>query len=156
MNERLSIILLGTLVVLVAGLVVLGRERNTDDRYPLFLDGQGKVVDPYLQREVKNTMTAHMGEIQKCYNQLLERSGGSTKAEGTIHLDWMVDAKGKANQIRVIYSQIPDNGFIACIQTAIGRSQFPPPETPRYAEHKFSFSKQAQPPSIQRDSGSAE
>ncbi|MBI2981898.1 MAG: AgmX/PglI C-terminal domain-containing protein [Deltaproteobacteria bacterium] len=140
MKESIKIILLTITVMLLAGLFFF-RFESPENHYPLFMDQRGGVVDPYLQREVKNTIMAHAGEIQGCYNQLLERSGDPAKTEGTVHLDWMIDAKGNVQQTRVIYSQIPDNDFGTCIRTAIDHWRFPPPGTSRYAEHTFSFSK---------------
>lgn len=126
---------------LVIGWLSLGERA---DRYPLLVDERGRVVDPYLQREAKNTITANAREIQICYNRLVTRrqDDPTVRVDGPLHLDWRVTARGRVEDLRVITSSFTDPVFQACVLETIAAWRFPPPGQSRYVEHTFTFAQQ--------------
>lgn len=149
MLEKLNVIILALIVVIAGTFIVKGSSTcpmrssgEMTNNSPLFIDQRGRVIDPYLQREVKNTITYNAGKIQECYNAFMTRSKNDAEAKtgGVIHLDWMVGATGKAFDARVIFSNFADDGLKSCSVSAINDMHFPAPGQARYAEHRFNFS----------------
>jgi hypothetical protein len=145
MMNRLQIGLVITLTMVVLWSVV-GREVSEPNRYPLFTDERGRVIDPYLTREVKNTIRAHAGEIQACFNAFVAQVSGdvAVRTAGTIHLDWRITAKGHVTHARTIYAELTDPALQRCIVAALQSWHFPPPGHDRYAEHTFRFQQQGE------------
>lgn len=119
--------------------------RGSSNAYPISVDERGRVNDPYLQREVKNTITYNARSIQECYNSFIDRNKNNTsiKTDGSIHVDWMVSGNGRAYDARIVFSNFSDEELGKCVISNIDQWHFPPPGALRYAEHRFSFAKQA-------------
>ena len=115
---------------------------------PLFVDDRGKVVDPYQNRQVKNTVTANSRDVQKCYNAYLEKMGdkvakGEATGDGEVVLDWSVRSSGRAEQIRVVFSGFQNSDFENCLIRTIESWKFPrPPADEVYTDHHFRFSRE--------------
>ena len=112
---------------------------QVSDHYPLMITEKGKVVDPYLEREVKNTMTLNSAKMQACYNKYVERQKEKATS-GKIHFDWFISKKGASSNIRIIYSTFADHLFSKCLSDVISEMSFPPSGMKRYSHHKLKFS----------------
>jgi|GEM_PF-1716432 len=117
----------------------------------LFVDDRGRPIDPYVVRQVKNTITANARDAQSCYNAFVEslgNKGEKTKAltDGEIHIDWTVLRSGTATQVRTVFSPFGNPAFEECLHKAIANWKFPPPDLDTYAEHRFRFALQASQP----------
>lgn len=143
MKNNLLISLLAISVALLAGLLFL-RGDAAYNPYPLFIGEQGRLIDPYLQREVKNTIMANAGAIQTCYNTMIDKIGQnpSLRSDGRLHLDWRVSGRGKPHDVRVIYSELSDQAFQTCVIDTLYGWRFPPAGHSRYVEHTFTFARQ--------------
>lgn len=122
----------------------------------IFVDERGRPVDPYVNRQVKNTITANARDAQKCFNDYIEGLGEKadrpdTLKAGEVHLDWTVKRSGKAQDARTVFSPFNHEGFEKCLKKAVESWDFPPPDLDTYAEHRFRFSMQPiepEPPQI--------
>ncbi len=72
---------------------------------------------------VRQAVTRNVGKIQACYErQLLRREGLS----GKVHVEWGIDAKGKATNVRVRVSTLGDPKVVECVLGVIRKTRFPP------------------------------
>ncbi len=142
MKDKVVVVLFGIAVILF-GYSVFQNTNTGQSNHPLFLGERGKVVDPYINREVKNTMRANARDIQVCYNKFIARAEKNKDAitDGALHIDWLVSARGKASKGRVVSNQLADDKLKACVLSRVMSWSFPPSGEPRYCEHKFNFKK---------------
>ena len=115
--------------------------------------------DPYVNQAVKNTIRKNAADMQSCYNQFMERNkdvmekakpektgGEATKAKfaGKVELDWQIDRDGEVVKPEVIYSEMPEKPFLACLREKIQAWKFPQPDRPGkvYIQHSFHFQEQ--------------
>ena len=89
---------------------------------------------------MKNTITKHAAEIQKCYNAFLERK--PAKTDGLVIVDWQVDTDGKLVKPEVVSSELNDKDFETCVTSKISQWDFPLPPMEKYVSHRFTFKKQ--------------
>lgn len=114
----------------------------------IFVDERGRPIDPYVSRQVKNTITANARDAQVCFNKYVEDMGdkiesGEAKGDGELHLDWTVKRSGLAVKVRTVFSQFQNEDFEECMQKAVSSWDFPPPDLDTYADHRFRFAMQA-------------
>lgn len=104
-------------------------------------DRSGKVVDPYIKDQVKNTITKKSGELLDCYRVYLDRTNAKEKKEGKVTMDWQVDIDGTVISPEIVGSAIPDDAFAQCLVEKIKKWNFPSPpfNQKKYVEHTFNF-----------------
>lgn len=137
-----TLIILGTLVlgfVFISYQIQKLGDRIEGQNRPL-VDNKGQVIYPYLQREVKNTITRNAADMQKCFNDHI--AGDPETTAGKIHVEWQVLESGGADNARLISSGFPDEKFNACVLKAVETWDFPPPDRKTYVEHIFNFADQ--------------
>ena len=99
--------------------------------------------DPYLTRQVKNTIMKRAKALQACYKSFLQISPKVTS--GMVKLDWQVIADGKVTGAGVVRNDLQNESFGNCIVTEIESIKFPPPPSGRskYIEHSLHFKDEA-------------
>jgi hypothetical protein len=110
-------------------------------------DKSGRAMDPYIQNQVKNTITKHLAQIQECYKTFLNNNADKIKKDknfkkdGSVSVDWHVNSKGEAVSPEIVRSEINDDNFKICLIEKIKSWSFPAPPfgTDKYVEHTFRF-----------------
>ena len=102
-------------------------------------DSGRREADPYLQKQMKNTLTKRQSQFRECYTSFL-----TTKPEtksGRVVLDWQILADGSALRPEVVRSDFPQATLGECLLDEVARLTFPPPPSgaAQYVEHTFSF-----------------
>ena len=107
-------------------------------------DSGRREADPYLQKQVKNTLTKRQSQFRECYTSFLTTEP-ETKS-GRVVLDWQILADGSALRPEVVRSDFPQATLGECLRDEVARMTFPPPPsgTTRYVEHTFRFDFQPQ------------
>ncbi|MCB1201779.1 MAG: AgmX/PglI C-terminal domain-containing protein [Leptospiraceae bacterium] len=136
--------------IIILSVVVLGYaflffkidslQRSIANAQKPMVNSNGKIIYPYLEREVKNTITKNARAMQKCFNVYIQ-----TKPEvtiGQIRAEWFITEGGEVENAEIIQSVFTDKTFLSCIIDAIGGWQFPPPDKRTYVEHTFRFQDQ--------------
>ncbi len=98
-----------------------------------------KFQSPYEAKQVKNTLTKHMSELQPCYLEFLEKKPKNT--EGKIDVDWYVKTNGEVERAEVITSNFEDKVIGECVVKKLSSWNFPPPPGDKsvYITHSFFF-----------------
>ena len=87
---------------------------------PVQVEGAG-VLSP---REVSKVISGHMGEIEKCYETVLEKDPGLI---GKVDVKFTVDEKGKVSDATLSRNGLtPEAGN--CLTSVFKRFELPPPE----------------------------
>jgi hypothetical protein len=96
-------------------------------------------ADPYLQKQVKNTLTKWQSQFRDCYMEFL-KTEPKTKS-GKVVLDWQIQPDGSTLRPEVVRSEFPESTLGYCLQQEVAQLAFPPPPsgTSRYVEHTFRF-----------------
>lgn len=78
-------------------------------------------------------------EMEGCYNEYLRREPVVT--EGSVSVQWLVNAMGEAQDLRVADSELKDDELSTCILNNLKDIQFSPPPSaePVQVAHKFRF-----------------
>ena len=107
-------------------------------------DSGRREADPYLQKQVKNTLTKRQSQFRECYTSFLTTEP-ETKS-GRVVLDWQVQPDGSVLRPEVVRSELPQATLGECLRDEVARMTFPPPPsgTARYVEHTFRFDFQPQ------------
>ena len=102
-------------------------------------DSGRREADPYLQKQVKNTLTKRQSQFRECYTSFLTTEP-ETKS-GRVVLDWQILADGSALRPEVVRSDFPQATLGECLRDEVARMTFPPPPSgaARYVEHTFRF-----------------
>ncbi len=75
------------------------------------------------RQAVRRAVTRNVGKIQACYERQLYRREGLS---GKVHVEWSIDAKGRAKSVRVRVSTLGDPKVVACVLGVIRKTRFPP------------------------------
>ena len=107
-------------------------------------DSGRREADPYLQKQVKNTLTKRQSQFRECYTSFLTTEP-ETKS-GRVVLDWQVQPDGSVLRPEVVRSELPQATLGECLRDEVARMTFPPPPSgaTRYVEHTFRFDFQTQ------------
>ena len=107
-------------------------------------DSGRREADPYLQKQVKNTLTNRQSQFRECYTSFLTTEP-ETKS-GRVVLDWQILADGSALRPEVVRSDFPQATLGGGLRDEVAKLVFPPPPsgTTRYVEHTFRFDFQPQ------------
>ena len=102
-------------------------------------DSGRREADPYLQKQVKNTLTKAQAQFRECYTSFL-----TTEPEpksGRVMLDWQILADGSVLRPAVVRSDFPQATLGECLRDEVARMTFPPPpsKAASYVEHTFRF-----------------
>ena len=102
-------------------------------------DSGRREADPYLQKQVKNTLTKAQAQFRECDTSFL-----TTKPEtksGRVVLDWQILADGSVLRPEVVRSDFPQATLGECLRDEVARMNFPSPPSgaARYVEHTFHF-----------------
>ena len=102
-------------------------------------DSGGRESDPYLQKQVKNTLTKRQSQFRDCYTSFLTTEP-ETKS-GRVVLDWQIQPDGDVLRAEVVRSDFPEATLGECLRDEVAKLVFPPPPsgTTRYVEHTFRF-----------------
>ena len=96
-----------------------------------------KFQSPYEAKQVKNTLTKHMSELQPCYLEYLKKKPKNT--EGKVDVDWYVTTNGKVEKAEVVTSSFDDKAIGECAVKILSNWEFPPPPGDKsvYVTHSF-------------------
>jgi TonB family protein len=101
-----------------------------------------KPVDPYVAGPLKNTLRKNALALQELWLQYLKEA--SAKPQGSMELDWTLDAQGKPSGVGLVHSDFANPAFEAGVLRVVAHMQFPPPgQELRYVSHRFVFKKDA-------------
>ena len=102
-------------------------------------DSGRREADPYLQKQVKNTLIKAQARFQECYTTFLTTEP-ETKS-GKLVLDWQIQADGSVLRPEVVRSEFPQARLDECLLDEMRKIEFPPPPAgaARYVEHTFRF-----------------
>ena len=102
-------------------------------------DSGRREADPYLQKQVKNTLTKRQSQFRECYTSFLTTEP-ETKS-GRVVLDWQILADGSVLRPEVVRSDFPQATLGGCLRDEVAKLVFPPPPSraTRYVEHTFRF-----------------
>ena len=98
-----------------------------------------RAAAPYLQKQVKNSLTKAQAQFRECYTSFLT-TDPETKS-GRVMLDWQILADGSVLRPEVVRSDFPQATLGECLRDEVARMTFPPPPSgaARYVEHTFRF-----------------
>jgi hypothetical protein len=107
-------------------------------------DSGRREADPYLQKQVKNTLTKRQSQFRECYTSFLTTEP-ETKS-GRVVLDWQIQPDGDVLRAEVVRSDFPEATLGECLRDEAAKLTFPPPPSraARYVEHTFRFDFQPQ------------
>ena len=107
-------------------------------------DSGRREAAPYLQKQVKNTLTKRQSQFLECYTSFLTTEP-ETKS-GKVGLDWQVQPDGSVLRPEVVRSELPQATLGGCLRDEVAKLVFPPPPSgaARYVEHTFRFDFQPQ------------
>ena len=107
-------------------------------------DSGRREADPYLQKQVKNTLTKRQSQFRDCYTSFLTTEP-ETKS-GRVVLDWQIQPDGDVLRAEVVRSDFPEATLGECLRDEVAKLVFPPPPSgaARYVEHTFRFDFQPQ------------
>lgn len=105
--------------------------------------------DPYIKRELSNTLRKHQREVQGCYLAFLERQPETT--EGTLHLDWVIDAHGTPKRVDVVKNELEEAQVAKCVIDVVSSAHFPAPPfgQEKYIDYRYNFTDGSTPPKPQ-------
>ncbi|HMV45141.1 MAG TPA: AgmX/PglI C-terminal domain-containing protein [Leptospiraceae bacterium] len=141
MDRNKIFIVASVLIVFVFGYFLFERSKK-ETIAPLQIETDKKGLSHYHKREVNNTIKKHMGSIQSCYNQMLEKNPKVT--EGKIQFDWQIKPDGDVVKAEKIQSDFDSTDLEDCIKKEISSWSFPPPPEQNrntYSEFTFHFVK---------------
>jgi TonB family protein len=97
--------------------------------------------DPYKDEAVKNTIRKQAPDIQKLWLSHLAQQ--PTLTEGTVEVDWQIDANGEVRQAALVHSDFADAALGQGVLKVLQATRFPPPPggVPTYMAHTFKFKK---------------
>ena len=100
---------------------------------------KGKLVSPYHDQQIKNTIMKNRGDIIECYNTFITTNPEMT--DGPLKVDFQIDDDGDVLSSEKVSGPFVDETFIQCVTNTITKWKFPEPNiaTPVYAEHTFHF-----------------
>ncbi len=135
------------LMLIIAGMgTVMFQQKQTRVSDPVSselvqqLDEKGKKFQSsYETKQVKNTLTKHMSELQPCYLEYLKKKPKNT--EGKVDVDWYVTTNGKVEKAEVVTSSFDDKAIGECAVKILSNWEFPPPPGDKsvYVTHSFFF-----------------
>ncbi|MBX9768222.1 MAG: AgmX/PglI C-terminal domain-containing protein [Bdellovibrionales bacterium] len=104
--------------------------------------GEKEKQDPYVVREIKNTIVKNAKLLQECWFAHLEKFPAQKK--GKLFLDWTVSTTGEPTSVEVVRSEFDDEAFGKCTTEKIAKFHFPAPpwDRPKYIEYTLSFEKE--------------
>ena len=104
-----------------------------------------KDADPYLSKQVKNSIIKRFRDLQDCYNTYLEAK--TPIKSGVVKLDWQIDQDGNSYENGVVRNDFHNENFGKCLSSKIKAIKFPPPPMgiPKYVEHSFAFKEETKP-----------
>lgn len=104
-------------------------------------NGRG-ALDPYRDKAVKNTVRKQANAIQQLWLAHLKQQAAVT--EGSVEVDWQIDADGSVVDIGVVHSDFADSTLNRGVVKVIQATRFPPPPGKEriYIAHKFKFKKE--------------
>jgi hypothetical protein len=101
-----------------------------------------KAVDPYVAGPLKNTLRKNALALQEPWLQYLKEP--SAKPQGSMELDWTLDAQGKPSGVGMVHSDFANPAFEAGVLRVVAHLQLHPPgQELRYVSHRFVFKKDA-------------
>ena len=136
----------------VAMMFLYWQYRQTQQQLQLVLAQQNKLEslhsvsdvaskdDPYLKRQVKNTVIKNASVLQGCYNRYLELD--PEVKDGSITLDWQIDTQGNVFGSGVVRSSFREQNFHGCLLNVVNEVRFPIPHTTKYVEHTLTFKRE--------------
>jgi len=131
-----------TLVFLSFGMGVLIFNLETLGNEPLNIPGGKPEADPYIAKQVKNTIVKRAKYIQECWLEELKRKPEQNEIK--IEMDWQIKATGEVIDSEIVQPQEMNKTFSSCLISRIKKIKFPPHDAkvPKYIVHKFTFSKE--------------
>jgi hypothetical protein len=98
-----------------------------------------KFQSPYEAKQIKNTLTKHMGELQPCYLDYLAKKPKDT--EGKVDVDWYVKTNGSVEKAEIVTTTFEDKTVGECVVKILSSWNFPPPPGDKnvYVTHSFFF-----------------
>ena len=76
-------------------------------------DKSGKRIDPYIQKQVKNTVKKYSSQILECYREFLGEKPvkqsdkkDTSKYSGKVKMDWHIDKDGGVISPEIIISEL--------------------------------------------------
>ena len=99
-------------------------------------------IDPYIAKQVKNTIFKSARDLQKCWLPYLAAHPKTERVK--IEIDWQIKQDGKVLSPEVVRSEAPNKLFENCLKKKITALHFPPHDVtvPKYIAHKFTFKKE--------------
>ena len=146
-NKNILVIIFGTMTICLSifSISLYSRVSYLEDRFHneriVKKDKNGRIMDPYVEKEVKNTIIKNRKPLLACYQEYL-KNADNNKRNGQVKLDWHIDRKGGVVSPEIIFSQVGNDAFKECLKGVVSRWQFPEPPVNRkkYIEHTFNFS----------------
>lgn len=104
-----------------------------------------KAQDPYLLREVKNTIVKNAKTLQECWFEFLKTNPELKR--GSVYLDWSIKTDGTPMSVEVIRSDFNNEPMNQCLTAKIQTFTFPPPpfDQTKYIEYTLSFEREEDP-----------
>lgn len=134
---RWAVLLFGFGLLVFLLLRIESLDRKIDDSTKPLLNSRGKVIYPYQEREVKNTVVKYRQKMQDCFEQYMKTK--PQKTAGLMHVEWNVSRDGSVHGVDIIASDFSDETFQKCVTSSIENWRFPKPGKEEYVEHRFRF-----------------
>ena len=147
--QKQNLIFISIIAILAALVAILAWQNHEQKKIQLrmlseFRKSSGKngkqPVDQYIANEVKNTIIKHAREIQECFNTFIAKT--PKKTDGILKVDWRINTGGRPVKPAVVYNELGDPDFGACVTGRIAAWEFPRPLIEKYVAHTFKFSMQ--------------
>ncbi|PIT98897.1 MAG: hypothetical protein COT74_12755 [Bdellovibrionales bacterium CG10_big_fil_rev_8_21_14_0_10_45_34] len=119
----------------------IGQAMQTE---PADKSGKG-AQDPYVAREIKNTVVKNAKSLQECWLEFLKTDPPVKR--GSVYLDWTVQTDGVPQSVEVIRSDFGNEAMNQCLMSKIKAFTFPPPpwNESKYVEYTLSFEREEDP-----------
>ncbi len=101
--------------------------------------------DPYLKKQVKNTIMKNSGQVLACYEDYMKRLSTDDTPDfprvGNVTIDWQIDKNGNVISPAIVRSAFQYPVFKQALIDTVKSWPFPPPllGINKYVEHTFRF-----------------
>ncbi len=102
-------------------------------------------IDMYRKGALKEAMAKNSSGIESCYETFLKTE--PQVAEGKIVIAWTISTNGRAEDLRLVESELSNEDLYTCLTSLIAKTFFTKPREPTIIAQKFIF-KQRSPASL--------
>ncbi|MES0489539.1 MAG: AgmX/PglI C-terminal domain-containing protein [Leptospirales bacterium] len=140
-NLKNYVLMIAALVIGALGYKILFEQKPVNPTYRQGGGKNGKMVSPYHDKQVKNTILKNRSDMITCYNAYIETDPKIT--DGPLKVDFEIDDDGDVINAEKIIGPFVDETFLTCVIDSVHKWKFPEPNiaTPVYVEHTFTFKK---------------